>query len=182
MRRDAGLSQVGNELGRVEALVGTQRQPPGRAGGVAVDHVQCGAPFRVTVGLRQVALHDQAGAVLHQSMADEAEHGAGAGGFLVKARIGVGGRGMGGIGPLLASEIDFGIAVLAAVAGHRRGLGLGGLVWFFDGNVGSDWLPGSSSGGVSSTLGWKLFIEAQGFTKVPSTEKWSSDSSGATSR
>jgi len=47
---------------------------------------------------------------------------------------------------------------------------------------GAGGLPGSSSGGVSSTFGWKLFIEAQALTSVPSTEKWSSDSSGATSR
>jgi hypothetical protein len=32
-------------------------------------------------------------------------------------------------------------------------------------------LPGSSSGGASGAFGWKLFIEAQAFTSVPSTEK-----------
>lgn len=43
--------------------------------------------------------------------------------------------------------------------------------------------PGpSSSGGFASTFGWKPFINAQALTRVPSTEKWSSDNSGATSR
>jgi hypothetical protein len=60
MGRDAGLAQVGDELGRVEALVGAQRQPSGRSGGMAVDHVQRRAPFGMTVGLGEVALHDQA--------------------------------------------------------------------------------------------------------------------------
>lgn len=40
-----------------------------------MDHVEGGAPFCVTVGLRQVALHDQTGAVLHQCMAHEAQNG-----------------------------------------------------------------------------------------------------------
>lgn len=43
--------------------------------------------------------------------------------------------------------------------------------------------PGpSSSLGPPSAIGWKLFVEAQAFTNVPSTEKCSSDGSGATSR
>ena len=66
MRRDTGQAQVGGELGRVEPLVGPERHPPGRPGGMAMDHVEGGAPFRMTVGLRQVALHDRTGAVLHQ--------------------------------------------------------------------------------------------------------------------
>lgn len=93
---------------------------------MAVDHVQRGAPFRTTVGLRQVALHDQTRALFHQSMTHAAEYRAGAGGFLVTARIGVGGRGMGGVGLFRALEIDFGIAVGVGAAGHRIGLG-GGL-------------------------------------------------------
>jgi len=38
----------------------------------------------------------------------------------------------------------------------------------------------SGAGGVVSVFGWKLFVDAQAFTSVPSTEKCSSDSSGAT--
>ena len=66
MRRDTGPAQVGDEPGRIIPFVGPKRQPPGRPGGMAMDHVESGAPFRMTVGLRQVALHDQTGAVLHQ--------------------------------------------------------------------------------------------------------------------
>ena len=43
--------------------------------------------------------------------------------------------------------------------------------------VGAPW-----SDGVSVAFGWKLFMEVQAFTSVPSTEKWSSEKSGATSR
>ena len=42
--------------------------------------------------------------------------------------------------------------------------------------------PGSSPGGVPSAFGRKLFIDTQAFTSVPSTETWSSDRRGATSR
>ena len=90
---------------------------------MAVDHVQRGAPFRMTVSRRQVAQHDQTRAVFHQSMTHAAEYRAGAGGFLVTARIGVSGRAMGGLGPLRALEIDFGIAVRFGGAGCRIGLG-----------------------------------------------------------
>ena len=46
----------------------------------------------------------------------------------------------------------------------------------------SEGLPGSSPGGVSQVFGLMLFIEAQAFTSVPSTDTWSSCRSGATSR
>ena len=109
----------------------------------------------------EIGLHDQAAAVLHQGMANEAEHGAGAGRLLVEPRLRVGGRGKRRVRPLLAPEVDLGIAVLAIRTGHRSGLGRGlfGVVF-----------------------GWKLFMDAQAFTSVPSTEKWSSDKSCATSR
>lgn len=123
MGRDAGLAQIADEFGGVIALVRAQRQPLGRAGGMAVDHVERGLPFGMAIGPGQLALHDQAGAVLHQRMAYEAQHGTGAGGFLIKPRLGIGGRGMGGIRALLATEVDLGIAVSAGGAGHRGGLG-----------------------------------------------------------
>ena len=66
MRGHTGLAQVGDEPGRIIPLVGPERQPPGRSRGMAMDHVEGGAPFRMTVGLRQVALHDRTGALLHQ--------------------------------------------------------------------------------------------------------------------
>ena len=50
MRGDTGFSQVGDELGRIESLVSAQRQPPGRFGRVAVEHVQRRAPFGMKGG------------------------------------------------------------------------------------------------------------------------------------
>lgn len=41
-------------------------------------HVHCRAPSRMTVGLRQVALHNQARAVLHQGKANEGRQRPGA--------------------------------------------------------------------------------------------------------
>ena len=51
MWRDAGLPQVGDELGCIEALVRAQRQLPGRSGGMTMDHIQRGAPFGMAVCL-----------------------------------------------------------------------------------------------------------------------------------
>ena len=116
---DAGLAQIMDETGGVITLVGTQRQPPGRPRRMAVDHVECGLPLGMTTGVGQLALHDQAGPVLHQGMTDKAQHGAGAGGLPVKAGIGIGDRGMRHIRAFLAPEVDLGIAVLAGSAGHR---------------------------------------------------------------
>lgn len=125
MGRDAGLAQDGHEPGRVIPLIGTERQLPRRSGGMAMDHVQRRLALGMTVGLGQITLHDQPVAVLHQSMPHETQHGTRAGGFLVKARIRIGDRGVCGVRALLALEVDLGIAVAAAVVVHRVGLGWG---------------------------------------------------------
>lgn len=57
-----------------------------------MDHIHCRAPFRMTIGLRHVALHDQTRAVLNHRMPHEERNRACAGGLLVEARIAVGGR------------------------------------------------------------------------------------------
>lgn len=77
---------------------------------------------------------------------------------------------MGGGGPFLAPEIDFGVAVLTEVAGHGVGLGFSWCGVISVVASGPRGLPGSSSGGVSPAFGWKLFIDAQAFS-APSTEK-----------
>lgn len=104
-------------------------------------------------------------------MADEEEHGPHAWGLLVEPGARIDGRGVGGAGPLLALEVDLGITVLAV----GRGIGVVSVAVASGGSsvaaLGSDWPPGLSSGGVPSALGWKLFIEDQAFTSVPSTEK-----------
>ena len=86
---------------------------------MAVDHVQRGTPFGTAVGPGQVALDDQAAAVLHQRMPDEAQHRAGSGRLIVEPGVRVGGRRMGGVRALFAPEIDLDVAVLAGVAEHR---------------------------------------------------------------
>lgn len=87
-----------------------------------MNHVERGTMFGMAVGLGQIALNDQAAAVLHRRMTDEAQHRTGAGRFLAEPGVRVVGRGMGGVRPLLTSEVDFDIAVLAGGAGHRVGL------------------------------------------------------------
>ena len=49
MRGNTGMPEIRTELGRVEALVSVQRQPSGRPWGVAMDHVEGGAPLCMTV-------------------------------------------------------------------------------------------------------------------------------------
>lgn len=90
MGRDACLAQVDDKAHGIEAAVSTQRQPPGRTRGVAVDHVERRAPFGSAIGPGKIALHDEARPVLPQSMTDEAQHRPGAGGFPVEPRVRIG--------------------------------------------------------------------------------------------
>jgi hypothetical protein len=76
---------------------------------MGVNHGHRGPALGMAVGPGEIGLHDQPAPVLHQGVADEAEHGAGAGRLLVEPRVGIGGRGMGRIRPLLAPEVDLGI-------------------------------------------------------------------------
>ena len=94
---DTGLAQADDERSSVIALGGPQRKPPGRAGGMAMDHVEGGAPFGIAVCLGQVALQDQSLAVFHQGMADEAQHRSGSRRLLVKAHVWISGQDMGGV-------------------------------------------------------------------------------------
>ena len=64
MGRDACPSQIGDEIGAVVALVGTQREAAGGAGGTAVDPVECCAPFGVAVGPGQPGLDGRVGYVV----------------------------------------------------------------------------------------------------------------------
>ena len=111
MRGDAGFTKVSNELGGVISLVRPKRQLTGRSRGVAVNHVERGTPLGAAVCLGQIALHDQAAAVLHQRMAHEAQRSTGAGRLFVKLGVRVCGGGMRGIGELLALEVDLGVTV-----------------------------------------------------------------------
>ena len=123
MRGHAGLPQIGDEIGAVVSLVRPERPAAGRAWCVPVDHLQCRLALGVTVGLGDLRLHDQPVAVLHQSMAHEAQYRPGAWRLLVEPRLGVSHRGMRRVRPPLPVEVDFGVAVLAGRLGHRIGLG-----------------------------------------------------------
>ena len=99
---------------------------------------------------------------------------------------------MGGIRAPLTPEIDLGMAAVALVAGHRIGLGCyrqGG--WIGGGDPESGRIAGfvirrglarprlgRSSSRVSHQAATGSRPMANAFTSVPSTEKWSSDSSG----
>lgn len=100
-------------------------------------------------------------------------------------RIRVSRGGMRSVRALPALEIDFSNAVAVGVAGHLVRLVSSRVSVGSVSGMGSE-TGGSagplSSGGAASAFGWKLFIQAQAFTSVPSTEKCSSDRSGTTSR
>ena len=104
---------------------------------MGMDHLQCRPAFGMAVGPGEIGLHDQAAEVLHQRMANEAQDRAGAERLLVEPRVGIGRRDMRRVRPLLAPEVDFGIAGLAVGAEHWDGLDrdLFGVV--FGGAVGS---------------------------------------------
>ncbi len=83
-------------------------------------HVESGKPFGMAVHFDQIALDDQARTVLHQSMADEAQHRPGAGRLPVEPGIRIGGRGMGGVRTPLAPEVDLSVRCWQV----GRGIGL----------------------------------------------------------
>ena len=157
-----------------------------------VDHVDGGAPFGAAVGRRQVGLHDEAIPVLPEGVPHEARERARAGRFLEQSRLGIGDRRVRRIGSLLPRKSTSALRSwrVGRVILVVSGLGCSGAssVWTEDGSAG----PLPSSGGIPSALGWKLFIDgepwcrhgfrpmANALVSVPSTEKRSSDSSGAT--
>lgn len=174
-----GVRQVGDKAGRIEPLVGSGRQVPGRSRGMAMDHIQRGAPFGMAVCLRQVALHDQARAVLHRRR--PMKHGIAPVCRGTSWRAGHPGR-----------RSRHGWRSNAARPGRRPWhYGSGGRGGASGRSrlrsVRSDpqpWRPvravsRSSSGGAASAFGGELSIEAQALTGVPSTGKRSSGRSGA---
>lgn len=123
MRGDAGLSEVADEVGAVVSFVRAERQPPRRAGRVVVDHAERCTTLGLAVCTRQVALDDQARAVLHQGMPHEAQDGPRARRLAVEPCVGVRGRDMRRVRALRAAEVDVGVAACAVGLGHRISLG-----------------------------------------------------------
>lgn len=174
MRHHNHLLQLGDEVGAVIAAVSCQCQTPVRSRRMAVGHVDCGTAFDMPIRLSQVGLHDRAGTVLHLAMPHKAQLGACAGRLL--ERLGLGG----------AFERRTPRKSTSALRLRRVGqfMGSGSVVGWSGGNSGATPSSGGSPcpSGTSLSLGWKLFIDSYAFTMVASTEKRSSDSSGATSR
>ena len=90
MGRDAGLSQVAHKTGAVLAPVRAERQLACRARRVGVDHGQRRPALGMAVGPGEIGLLEVSTPVLHQGMADEAQHRAGTWRLLVEANLRVG--------------------------------------------------------------------------------------------
>lgn len=76
----------------------------------ALDHGVGCFPFRRAGGVGDFDIDHQAVAVFHQGMAEESQLRFVAFALFVQAGVRVGGRGVGSVSPLLAFEVDRGIA------------------------------------------------------------------------
>ena len=109
MRRHLHRAQFVDEVFCIVGFVGAKRDRC-RPVGMRFDHVQRGHPFGVPVSQRQAGIDQQAVAVLHQPMPDEAQLRLLAFTLAVEPGIGIGGRNMGIVRAFLAMEVRFGIA------------------------------------------------------------------------
>lgn len=140
MRADIELAQFLDEVGGVITPVGTQRDRAGPVG-MALDHLQRRQSFGMARDAGKPGIDDQARAVLHQAMADEARLRFHARPLLVEHGVGIGAADMCRVQALLAPEIG----------GALR--------------------PPASPPSSRSSLGRKLFTLAQTSTSIPSTLK-----------
>ncbi len=104
MRAHVDCTQFLDEVGGIVALVGADRDGA-RAVGEALDHVERRQPFGMTRDAGEPGIDDQAGAVLHQPMADEAKLGLHPWPLAVQPGVRVGCAAMCPVGALLAPEI-----------------------------------------------------------------------------
>ena len=111
MRRHVDLAQFHDEVGGIEALVATERDRFGF--GAWLDHLERRQPFGMTGDPRQSRVDDEPVAVLHQGVTDEAELGFHTRPFAIEHGIGVAGRDVRLVAPLLTAEVDLGIAPAA---------------------------------------------------------------------
>lgn len=154
MGRDAGLSQVANEGGRVVAPVRAERQLAGGARGMGVDHVERCTVFCMAVRPGKIGPNDQAAPVLHERMVGEAQSGVGAERLLVESRVGIDGRSVGCIRTLLFTEGRLWHCGTAVGAEHRGGFERGLFGAVFVGAMGVKRAARvASSSGVSEVFG-----------------------------
>jgi len=110
VRGDVDVAQIGNELSRIIGLVGAERDPVSAI--EAPQHGQRGLAFGGAGGLGQKRIDDQAVAVFHKDMAHVTWSGGLTLRFLVKACVGIGGRGMGCVAALFLAKIALGVPAL----------------------------------------------------------------------
>ena len=103
-----------DEAADVVAFVGTERCP--RAPRQLGHHRQRGFPFRGARGLGHSTADDEAVAILDRHVPQIRELGFLARALLSQARVGIGRRGVRGIAPALAVEVDRGMEILAVNA------------------------------------------------------------------
>ena len=126
MRAHVDRAQFLDEIGRIVALVGAQRDGA-RASGEIFDHVERRQPLGMARDTRQPSIDNQTRAVLHQPMADEAELRLHSRSLAVQSGVRVGRAAMRLVGALLAAKIDRCIAP----ATHRIDIGRpAGVRWF----------------------------------------------------
>ena len=126
MGRHDHAPEIGDEVGAVVSLIRPKRQAPGRAGGVAIDHLERRLSLAAAIRIGLICMHHEAVAVLHQRMPHETQRRCSTRRLLVTPRIGTFHGRVRGVRALLAPEAHFGVAGLAGCVGHRLGLGLPG--------------------------------------------------------
>src|SRR5580704_532605 len=108
----ASLAEVAVVVGLVRAHRSTTS---GAATALPAEHEQGSLGLGVAGRLGELEVDEQAVAVLHQRVAGIAELGLLAAAFAGQPSLGIGGRAVGEIAPLLPMEVDLGIAVAASV-------------------------------------------------------------------
>jgi hypothetical protein len=115
VRGDPHRAQLVDEVLRIEALVGPQRDPL-RPVGVSLDHRQGRHALGMAVGLGQAGVDQKPRAVLHQPVADEAQPRLLARPLAIEPGVGIRRRSVRRIRPLLFVEVGWRVAA----AGRRR--------------------------------------------------------------
>ena len=113
VRGRAQLAHAGDEVLRVVALVGADAHASAAPGALLAQQPQTGLALGRATGLRELALEDQAVAVLDQAVPGVAEPGLLAAPLAREARLGVGRRAVRLVAAALAMEVDVGVTPAA---------------------------------------------------------------------
>ena len=102
------LTQLHDEVGGIVGPIGADRDQPGT--GARGDQLDCRQALGEAGGAGQLGLDHQAVVILHQHVAHEAEPRFLTMTFAKQPRIRIGGRGVAGVGPVLAVEVSARVA------------------------------------------------------------------------